>query len=61
MTEPDPRRAPPARTSADAPEGATDAAPGWADRLFVGMQYLLPQHLLSALMYRFAPSPATSR
>ena len=54
MTEPDPRRAPPARTSADAPEGATDAAPGWADRLFVGMQYLLPQHLLSALMYRFA-------
>ena len=53
MTEPDPLRAP-ARTPAPASRGAPDAAPGWADRLFVGLQYLLPQHLLSALMYRFA-------
>jgi len=29
-----------------------DLAPTWSDRLFVGLQYLLPQHLLSALMYR---------
>jgi len=30
----------------------TETAPSWFDRLFVAMQYLLPQHLLSALMYR---------
>ncbi len=29
-----------------------DLLPTWSDRLFVGLQYLLPQHLLSALMYR---------
>ncbi len=32
----------------------TEESPRWSDRLFVGLQYLLPQHLLSALMYRFA-------
>ncbi len=26
--------------------------PRWTDRVFVGFQYLLPQHLLSGLMYR---------
>ena len=31
-----------------------DVSPTWSDRLFVGLQYLLPQHLLSALMYRLA-------
>ena len=31
-----------------------DLSPTWSDRLFVGLQYLLPQHLLSALMYRLA-------
>ncbi len=31
-----------------------DFSPTWSDRLFVGLQYLLPQHLLSALMYRLA-------
>ena len=29
-----------------------DLAPTWSERLFVGLQYLLPQHLFSALMYR---------
>ncbi len=53
MTEPVPAQAP-ARAPALATPGKFDATPGWADRLFVGMQYLLPQHLLSALMYRFA-------
>lgn len=31
-----------------------ELSPTWSDRLFVGLQYLLPQHLLSALMYRLA-------
>lgn len=53
MTEPIRAQAP-ARAPAHAPHDSPDAAPGWADRLFVGMQYLLPQHLLAALMYRFA-------
>ncbi len=30
----------------------TDPSPKWYHRLYVGMQYLLPQHLLSTLMYR---------
>jgi phosphatidylserine decarboxylase len=30
----------------------SDLKPRWYHRLHVGMQYLLPQHLLSALMYR---------
>ena len=30
----------------------TDPSPRWYHRLYVGVQYLLPQHLLSALMYR---------
>ena len=29
-----------------------DQAPRWYHRLYVGMQYLLPQHQLSALMFR---------
>ena len=53
MTEPDPLRAT-ARTPARASKEVSAVAPGWADRLFVGLQYLVPQHLLSALMYRFA-------
>ncbi len=38
------------------PEGTTLRPPetGLAARLFVGLQYLLPQHLLSLLMYRLA-------
>ena len=53
MTEPDPLR-PPTHGAARTPPEAPDTPLGWADRLFVGLQYLLPQHLLSALMYRFA-------
>jgi len=30
----------------------TDSNPRWYHRLYVGLQYLLPQHLLSALMFR---------
>lgn len=30
----------------------SDPAPSWSDRLFVGLQHLLPQHALSAAMYR---------
>ena len=30
----------------------TDESPRWHHRLYVGFQYLLPHHLLSALMYR---------
>lgn len=30
------------------------SSPGLAARLFVGLQHLIPQHLLSALMYRLA-------
>ncbi len=32
----------------------TDRSPSWAARLFVAFQYILPQHLLSLLMYRLA-------
>jgi len=31
-----------------------NTAPSWSDRLFVGIQQLLPQHALSAAMYRLA-------
>ena len=35
-------------------DATTERDSGWGARLFVGLQYLLPQHLLSRLMYRLA-------